>query len=364
VIVIVTVCGCLQVCEDWLTKERGVLLRIASLTESHAAVLWVGIRRLHDLEAAVTTALAKQAAAAVTAQPSNPSTPAPSQQQQQQQQQSHVANVKGKQGKPAPALLKKPQIRGGDMDGAGSAAVPTAAGATGASPPVTQPSPSPLIALLSDVVKTLEAVSAALLHTGDRQGLQGLHAWANDAFAPLLRPAAASSSSSPSGMRSSSSLGEGAEANTAARYEDPLLWLLGLCEQSGGCYEAALHHYITFLRQQAAREAAAAVSVQTAISVGAPSARDIAASLSRLQLLVAQRVADCYAALSDWGGFQAFVSAQRKRAAPWWSAFAASAHLRDICQLASFDTKGAAGVVEVRPALGVLQSAYCLLVHF
>jgi hypothetical protein len=100
--------------------------------------------------------------------------------------------------------------------------------------------------LLRDVFEALRMTSSALLALGEGEALQGLHAWAARAFAPLLAEAIDDNSTGEAqakgsgagaggGGGASTSGSAGAGGSSASQpAEDPLLWILGMSQEAQG----------------------------------------------------------------------------------------------------------------------------------
>jgi hypothetical protein len=178
----------------------------------------------------------------------------------------------------------------------------------------------------------------------------------------------------------------------------------------GRRYEAALHTYNQYLRQQHYTQLRIATMHPTSLhrsgsgSTGGGSSGGsgpasspphpavlAAAVLAALQPFVAERCADCYTAVADWNGLQTFVSNQQRRAgaagagsqqaaaaggpstepsatsygAGWWARFAAGPHMHQVYALASFDMSGVVGheVPEGSPGAHTPQHALLRALH-
>ncbi|GLC49196.1 hypothetical protein PLESTB_000192700 [Pleodorina starrii] len=396
-----------KVCEEWFTRGRELLARIASLASAHHHAAHHGLLRLRDMRgtlrqllvslakergkaaaaaaAAPTAADAKSgsdpqgavgaAAAASSATPGG-STPA------------ETASQAGQAAQPRQGGGKQLQRRAGHAgDAAAAAAAAAAAGvqaptasatgeaaaAAGAAsvPSAVQQLEGSLSRLALAVVEVLKLVGAALLAMGEADSLQGLHSWATREFEPLLQGAhlpgtsavAAATAAAAAEALASGGAGLGGlskrrpEAGRAPRggsgskQRDAFAWLLGLSLQAAGSYEQALLSYNAFLAPTQAPIPSAPAAPQgaagspggsggSAPAPGPSAALEVAAAA---QGFVVERVAECYAALTDWSGLQGLVGAFSRTVqaepsvAGWWPAAAASIEHK-FRALAAFDT--------------------------
>ncbi|GFR47475.1 hypothetical protein Agub_g9204, partial [Astrephomene gubernaculifera] len=226
-----------KVCEEWFTRVRELLARIASLASAHHAAMHHGLTRLRDLRGTMRQLLrsltherkAAAAAAAATAVQQGPegkaagggsggsdgaqttppaasaATSAPAtggrtgNKQVQLQRKGGAAGGSGaaqqQQRGSAPAAAAAaaaaastsgtgPTVPGSPAPSVAEGVAAAAAGA--AAPTAVQQLESSLSRLALAVVELLKLVGGAMLAAGEPDSLQGLHSWAMREFEPLL----------------------------------------------------------------------------------------------------------------------------------------------------------------------------------
>lgn len=313
---------CAQVCDEWFLRNRGTLLRISAVAGSHCHTAAHGMQRLRDLHTQLRAILAAQ---------------------RQQKQQAAAAAAAAADAKGRASRDPKKQQRGGkgaadaeQVDHSATAAAATAAAAAAlaglgltavvgpppvpqpqqllrhahpqalaappsaplAQPPVQQPqqaqqeqAEAALQRITASALDAVATTAGALLALHEPDAVAGLHAWAREAFAHLWNPfvsqleieaaaAASASAAVPASAPDASGSGSAhaAAAVTAAGAAHPLAWLAAVRAQAEGCYEQALAAYMAFECSPGGR---------------LPIVR------ARLAPWLADRVAECYAALDD-----------------------------------------------------------------
>ncbi|GLI61976.1 hypothetical protein VaNZ11_004542, partial [Volvox africanus] len=397
-----------KVCEEWFTRMRELLTRIAATASVHHHAAHHGLLRLRDMCGTMRQMLASLAkersktaappgapqtdatggvsglvdgsqAAVAGASPSAASANLPPQPSALRTGGKHLHRRGGAGGETAPnqkPLVQQQQQQQSSATapgaaGSGAAALPSAGGTVAGEDATTalsavQQLEANLRRLAFAVVEVLKLVGAALLAMGEADSLQGLHSWAVREFEQLLQgahlPGAAGSAAAtalsaadtlascehglggpgPSTTRRRAESARGARGGSKQQ-KDAFAWLLGLSLQASGSYEQALVSYNAFLAP-----AQATAALTAAGSSGAPPTPSSTASLelaAAAQSFVVERVAECYAALTDWSGLQSLVGAFSHTAtvepavAGWWPSAAASIEHK-FRALEAFDTTG------------------------
>ncbi|KXZ49313.1 PI3kinase-like protein [Gonium pectorale] len=393
----------LQVCEEWFARVRELLARTALLTSAHHHAIHNGLLRLQDLRNTMRQLLANLAAerkAAATgpvgrAAPSDapgtgggPDAPRGSAAASGGLRSgSGAQDAAPSEGMPGRHGSKHLQRRGGQLHQAqGGTAAPAAASggadagaATAPQVPVLQQLEGNLARLALAVVDLAKLVGVAMLAAGEADNLQGLHAWVLCEFEPLLAgvhlpgasavaaasasaAAAAAAAAADAALASSPSARAGAAGGGARRrtevtrntrstsksHKDAFAWLQGLSQQAAGAYEQALLTYNAFLASPRSPSSSSAspgpnegrlAGGAPGAAFSSPAAQEMAAVA---QGFVVERVAECYAALSDWAGLQGLMDAYSRSAtaepavASWWHSAAASMERR-FRSYAAFD---------------------------
>ncbi|GIL75399.1 hypothetical protein Vretifemale_5200, partial [Volvox reticuliferus] len=362
-------CGTMRQMLASLAKERGKAGTSLGLPQT-------------DAKGGVTGSVDGSQATAAGALPSAPSANLPPQSPAQRTGGKHLQRRGGAGGETVPNQQPQAQQQRQQQQssaiapgaaGSGAAASAGAGGTVGGEEATTAPSAvqqleANLRRLAFAVVEVLKLVGAALLAMGEADSLQGLHSWAVREFEPLLQGAhlpgasavAAATASTVADALASCEPGLGGPGQSTPRrrvesargargsskpQKDAFAWLLGLSLQASGSYEQALVSYNAFLAP-----AHATATPTAAGSCGTPPAQT-PSSIASLELaaatqsFVVERVAECYAALTDWSGLQSLVGAFSHTAtvepvvAGWWPSAAASIEHR-FRALAAFDTAG------------------------
>ncbi len=216
--------------------------------------------------------------------------------------------------------------------------------------------------------KSAGAAAAAAAATGQAEGhaSSGRRRGSGDVLgAAVATPSGRSARNGSGGSKAAIGSGAGGSGGTnssssgAKRPQDPFSWLLALSLHTAGSYEQALLSYNAFLAPPPPVPTAPADSPRGGSGGPPPSAR--AAALSEMsspaQAFVVERVAECYAALTDWSGLDGLTGAFEQRAAMdpgvggWWPAVSTNIEHR-FNSLAAYDMGGANRTSTAGPGVG------------